>query len=60
MLINDELAAGIMIIGVREVFLWGWPGDGLGWAIGTAGVAVGTTALRGWLPSVTDFNVIPW
>lgn len=58
-MIREELAEGIIMIGVRETRLVG-PVEGRGWATAVGGAAAGTAALRGWLPSVTDFNVIPW
>lgn len=70
MVMRDVLADGMMMIGVREILLVG-PVEGRGWpaketaAMPPAKVAAppagtGATALRGWLPSVTDLSVMPW
>ncbi len=60
MVIREELADGIIIIGVRDTRLVG-PVEGRGWATAVLGAtAVGGAALRGWVPSVTDLSVMPW
>lgn len=59
MVIREELADGIIMIGVRDTRLVG-PVEGRGWATAVGATAVGAAALRGWVPSVTDFSVIPW
>lgn len=58
MVIREELADGMIIIGVRDTRLVG-PVEGRGWATAAGVAAVGAAALRGCVPSVTDFSVMP-
>lgn len=56
---SDVVAAGMMMIGVRDILFCSCPGDCRGDAavIGFGGIEAGLGIFA--LPSVTDFNVIP-
>uniref|UniRef100_A0A6B0UM59 Putative secreted protein n=1 Tax=Ixodes ricinus TaxID=34613 RepID=A0A6B0UM59_IXORI len=65
MVMSEVVAAGMMMMGVRDTLLG--TGRGAGAAaveegvVGTgAGAGAGATGRLGWVPSVTDLRFMPW